>query len=69
MKSLKNKMSIDRFNQASAPNEIINFLKYFSQPSPADGKLKMAWGPVNISSFYKALTVTRSFLFFSFSLT
>lgn len=46
MKSAKDKTSIERFNQASAPNEIINFLKYFSQPSPVDGKLKMAWGTV-----------------------
>lgn len=52
MKTLKDKNSIERFNQASAPNEVINFLKYFSQPSPVDGKFKMSWGPVSALRYF-----------------
>lgn len=61
MKSSKDKSSVERFNQTSAPNEIINFLKYFSQPSPVDGKVKMSWGAVLTFSALICAIVTNDF--------
>ncbi|XP_037032307.1 serine/threonine-protein phosphatase PPQ-like [Bradysia coprophila] len=62
MKTAKNKISIERFNQASAPNEIINFLKYFSQPSAVDGKSKMCWGTFDMKKLGMAIIVLSSSL-------